>query len=68
MKVNGIRPYRLPSRAGHDAMVLGAQIPIVMMFVKSKDGISQSPAEWSDLNDCIQTIHVLKTYIEKLQY
>jgi allantoate deiminase len=68
MKVNSIRPYRLPSGAGHDAMVLGEQIPIVMLFVKSKDGISHNPAEWSDLNDCIQTIHVLKTYIEKLQY
>lgn len=63
----GIKPYYLSSGAGHDAMIVGRHIPSAMLFVKSKDGISHNPKEWSDLSDCIQTIHVLKDYIEKLQ-
>lgn len=63
----GIEPYYLSSGAGHDAMIVGRHIPSAMLFVKSKDGISHNPKEWSDLSDCIQTIHVLKDYIEKLQ-
>ncbi|API88662.1 allantoate amidohydrolase [Marinilactibacillus sp. 15R] len=63
----GIEPYYLSSGAGHDAMIVGRHIPSAMLFVKSKDGISHNPKEWSDLSDCIQTIQVLKDYIEKLQ-
>lgn len=63
----GIKPYKLPSGAGHDAMIIGDKLPVAMLFVQSKDGISHNPAEWSDLNDCVQTVHVLKNFIEKLQ-
>jgi len=63
----GIRPYRLPSGAGHDAMIIGEKTDIAMLFVRSKDGISHNPAEWSDLNDCVQTIHVLKRFVESMQ-
>lgn len=63
----GIRPYYLPSGAGHDAMILGRYIPVAMLFVRSKEGISHNPAEWSDLTDCVETVNVLKRYIEKLQ-
>ncbi|SES67495.1 allantoate deiminase [Oceanobacillus limi] len=63
----GIRPYKLPSGAGHDAMVVGKKLPIAMVFVQSKDGISHNPAEWSDLQDCVQTVNVLKRYVERLQ-
>lgn len=62
----GIKPYYLPSGAGHDAMVVGEKIPIAMIFVKSKDGISHRPEEWSDLNDCLQAVHVLKKFIERV--
>ncbi len=61
----GIRPYKLSSGAGHDAMIIGEKLPIAMLFVRSKAGISHNPAEWSNLNDCIQTVHTLKTFIEK---
>jgi allantoate deiminase len=62
----GIEPYFLPSGAGHDAMVLGRHVPMAMLFTQSKDGISHNPSEWSSLNDCIQTIHVLKAFLEQL--
>ncbi|MFD2208603.1 M20 family metallo-hydrolase [Virgibacillus halophilus] len=63
----GIKPFRLPSGAGHDAMIIGAMVPIAMLFTKSRDGISHSPEEWSDLNDCMRTIHVMQRFIEKSQ-
>ncbi|SDP18676.1 Zn-dependent hydrolase [Halobacillus aidingensis] len=63
---HGIRPVFLPSGAGHDAMILGRHVPISMLFVRSKDGISHNSEEWSSLNDCVQGIHVLKDFLEKV--
>ncbi|HSP22150.1 MAG TPA: Zn-dependent hydrolase [Planococcus sp. (in: firmicutes)] len=60
----GIKPVHIPSGAGHDAMVLGRYIPVAMLFVRSKDGISHNPKEWSSLNDCVYGIHALKDFIE----
>lgn len=60
----GIKPTYIPSGAGHDAMILGRHIPVAMLFVRSKGGISHNPKEWSSLNDCICGIHVLKNFIE----
>lgn len=60
----GIDPVRIPSGAGHDAMIVGRHIPVAMLFVRSKDGISHNPKEWSSLSDCIQGIHALKGFIE----
>lgn len=67
LEVNNIRPYSLPSGAGHDSQVVGSELPVAMLFVQSKDGISHNPAEWSSLEDCVQAVHVLKSYIESLQ-
>jgi allantoate deiminase len=60
-----IEPTYIPSGAGHDAMILGRHIPVAMLFVRSKDGISHNPKEWSALNDCVAGVHVLKDFIEK---
>lgn len=61
-----IKPTYIPSGAGHDAMILGRHIPVAMLFVRSKDGISHNPKEWSSLNDCVKGIHVLKDFVEKM--
>ncbi|WP_205520012.1 Zn-dependent hydrolase [Virgibacillus doumboii] len=63
---NDIKPSYVPSGAGHDAMILGRHIPVAMLFVRSKDGISHNPKEWSSLNDIVSAIHVLKDYVETL--
>ena len=55
----------LVSGAGHDAMMLGAHIPVAMIFARSKDGVSHNPAEWTTLTDCTISAHVLKLAIEK---
>ncbi|MFA1820078.1 M20 family metallo-hydrolase [Virgibacillus oceani] len=60
-----IKPTRIPSGAGHDAMIIGEKTDIAMLFVKSIAGISHNPLEWSDLNDCVQAAHVLKEFVEK---
>ncbi len=36
---------RLPSGAGHDAVMLSAIAPIAMLFVRCAGGISHNPAE-----------------------
>ncbi|TWT27929.1 M20 family metallo-hydrolase [Planomicrobium sp. CPCC 101110] len=65
LKKFDIVPTYIPSGAGHDAMILGRHIPVAMLFVRSKDGISHNPKEWSSLNDCVAGVHVLKDFIEK---
>ena len=41
-------PYLdMPSGAYHDAMVLGAKVPIGMIFVPSRDGLSHHPDEYT---------------------
>jgi N-carbamoyl-L-amino-acid hydrolase len=56
----GYSTLRLPSGAGHDAQSLGrAGIPIGMIFVPSKEGISHSPKERSDWDDVTRGAEVL---------
>lgn len=66
VEAHDIKPYYLPSGAGHDAMIIGEKIPAAMLFVRSIDGVSHHPDEWSDLNDCVEAVHVLKTFIERV--
>lgn len=61
-----LRPYYLPSGAGHDAMILGRHVPMAMLFVRSKAGVSHDPKEWTSLNDCVISVHILKAYLELL--
>lgn len=48
----GIRPYSLQSGAGHDGMHVAELCPMGMIFVRSRDGVSHNPKEWSSLEDC----------------
>lgn len=43
----GASTLRLPSGAGHDAMVVGRHVPAAMIFVPSRDGVSHSPEEYT---------------------
>ncbi|GGH79961.1 allantoate deiminase [Pullulanibacillus pueri] len=64
IQAKGIAPVYLTSGAAHDAMIMGHHVPVAMIFVQSKDGVSHNPAEWSSLNDCVQSAHVLKQFVE----
>lgn len=65
LKEMEIEPIEIPSGAGHDSMILGSEIPVAMIFARSENGISHNPKEWTTLNDCITSVHVLKKFIEK---
>ncbi len=41
----GGRPHRMPSGAGHDAMVVAGSMPAAMLFLRCEGGISHHPAE-----------------------
>jgi acetylornithine deacetylase/succinyl-diaminopimelate desuccinylase-like protein len=47
-RTEGASARRLPSGAGHDAMLVGRHVPAAMIFVPSRSGISHSPEEYSD--------------------
>jgi N-carbamoyl-L-amino-acid hydrolase len=49
----------LPTAAGHDAGVLSAHVPTVMLFVRNPTGISHSPAEHAEDEDCEAGIDAL---------
>ncbi|AFM39869.1 amidase, hydantoinase/carbamoylase family [Desulfosporosinus acidiphilus SJ4] len=58
-ETSGLPYFSLPSGAGHDAMQMVNICPIGMIFVRSKDGISHNPAEWSSSDDCAKGVKVL---------
>ena len=63
----GYSTLRLPSGAGHDAQSLGrAGIPIGMIFVPSKGGISHSPRELTEWDDVTRGAEVLYRVLREL--
>ncbi len=63
----GFSSMRMPSGAGHDAQIVAAfGIPTGMIFAPSKDGISHSPKEWTDWDDCARGAEVLYRTIRAL--
>ncbi|HEY0001976.1 MAG TPA: allantoate amidohydrolase [Actinoplanes sp.] len=56
----------LPTGAGHDAGVLSAQVPTAMLFVRNPTGISHSPAEHADEDDCEAGIAALADVLRDL--
>ena len=55
-----------PSWAGHDAMILGHELPTAMLFVPSKNGISHSPEEFTSAEDIGQAASVLEKVLTHL--
>jgi allantoate deiminase len=55
----GVRPFALASGAAHDGMQLADLCPMGMIFVRSRDGVSHSPDEWSSKEDCEAGAEVL---------
>lgn len=55
----GLPAYHLPSGAGHDAQVLTQLADVGMIFVRCRDGISHSPAEYVTPEDAFLGAQVL---------
>jgi N-carbamoyl-L-amino-acid hydrolase len=55
----GLSYQRMPSGAGHDAMCMAAIAPQAMLFVPSRGGVSHSPDEFTEPEDCVAGAQVL---------
>ena len=62
----GYKPRRLPSGAGHDAMVMATRMPAAMLFLRSPGGISHHPAEDVRTQDVAAAIEAAYIFIEGL--
>jgi hydantoinase/carbamoylase family amidase len=62
----GASTLRLPSGAGHDAMVLAHHVPAAMLFVPSRGGISHSPEEYTPAELCELGARVLARAVRTL--
>ena len=45
LEQSGAPPHRMPSGAGHDAMIVASRMPAGMLFVRCEGGVSHHPAE-----------------------
>jgi allantoate deiminase len=62
----GLKAIPVVSGAGHDCMQLRDLCPVGMIFVRSKDGVSHHPDEWSSPEDCAAGAAVLYHTLLKL--
>ncbi|GAA5153709.1 allantoate amidohydrolase [Pseudonocardia eucalypti] len=57
----------LPTGAGHDAGILAAAgIPSAMLFVRNPTGVSHSPREHAEPDDCHRGVHALARVLREL--
>ncbi|HCR71902.1 MAG TPA: Zn-dependent hydrolase [Anaerolineae bacterium] len=62
----GLTHTSLTSGAGHDAQSLADLCPVGMIFVPSVNGISHSPREFTEWEDCVNGANVLLHAVLKL--
>ncbi|GAB7092583.1 Zn-dependent hydrolase [Halorubrum luteum] len=55
----GVDRLQLPSGGGHDTMNLAHATDVGLLFARSRDGMSHSPREWTDWEDCATAAQVL---------
>jgi hydantoinase/carbamoylase family amidase len=64
----GCEPVRLPSGAGHDAMILAAVTDVGMMFVRcGAGGVSHNPAETVSARDCELAVRALVEFLRRFE-
>lgn len=64
----GVRPLSLPSGAGHDAMAFAGVLPMGMLFVRCKGGISHNPAESITVEDADLSVRILLDIIRHFEH
>ena len=63
----GCPVHRMPSGAGHDAMIVARRMPTAMLFVKSLGGISHHPDETVLAEDVDEALEVGMRFLEALE-
>jgi N-carbamoyl-L-amino-acid hydrolase len=57
----------LPTGAGHDAGILANEgIPAAMVFVRNPTGVSHSPHEFAERDDCVAGVEALAQVLQEL--
>lgn len=61
----GLPVKRMPSGAGHDAMVMASRMPTAMLFLRSPGGVSHHPAEAVRQEDVEAALRVGRKFLER---
>ena len=61
-----MKPFQLPSGATHDASAMSDLCDISMLFVRSKNGLSHNPKEYSSETDMKAAVKILEEMIVNL--
>jgi allantoate deiminase len=64
----GVPTLTMASGAVHDTQRMAARSRVAMLFVRSRDGRSHTPEEYSSLADCVAGIEVLAATLHRLAY
>jgi allantoate deiminase len=64
----GVPFMTMPSGAGHDSQQMAEIAKVVMIFVRSKDGRSHTPEEFSSIPDIVEGIRLLAAGLHELAY
>jgi allantoate deiminase len=67
-KEQGVPTLTMASGAGHDSQQMAAIAKVAMIFVRSKDGRSHTPDEFSSIEDIVEGIRVLAAGLHALAY
>jgi N-carbamoyl-L-amino-acid hydrolase len=68
IRSTGSEPVRLPSGAGHDAMILGAVTDVGMLFVRcGAGGVSHNPAETVSAEDVARATAALLDFLRRFE-
>jgi allantoate deiminase len=60
------KSHSLASGAGHDAVILAHLTPVAMLFVRSRDGLSHHPDEFTSLPDLAAALQVTVDFLQNL--
>jgi allantoate deiminase len=66
VEAQGVSPLRLPSGAGHDAMSFRERLPVAMLFVRCRAGVSHSPEEFAAVADIDIAARSLLDFLNRL--
>ncbi len=67
-RAQGIPFMTMPSGAGHDSQQMARIAKVCMIFVRSKDGRSHTPEEFSSIPDIVAGIRTLASGLHALAY
>jgi len=65
--LSGLPVHRMPSGAGHDAMIVARRMPAAMLFLRSPGGISHHPDETVMAEDVAAALEVGMRFLDEME-